>query len=425
MKTLLLRLSMLLLSSLLCPLVARAAEPVYVFEDDGSRGIDARFQGWHSELEDEGDYGESWFFMAQTAQQGFLFVLLSVTNLGLRTFDCSYDIDYYPADGGVHHFHRECVRDDIHGTTTGMDITMGEAHAWGGAGSYRVTVDEGGTRLDLRLQGELPAYKFGNGKVQMYADRSAEWTLGINAPRARTSGSLTMDGQTFDLTGVCFYDHGGATEKLPTYLSRWFTLRVYDTRYSLVLHHHYLSDKFGGGAVKFGMFGDGDQLAATSRNFRYLPVSWRTHDNGMRVPTEIQVLMNAGGCRVEGTVSEVRFLEAVDVLAALSWPVRTAIRTFYSDVWLMRLVGHYELDITAHFIKTWELTTGVSPTGGGTVTPASGTYDDGEVVSVTADEAAGYRFDHWEGNVADRNDPTTTVSMRADQTITAHFMPIE
>jgi uncharacterized repeat protein (TIGR02543 family) len=83
--------------------------------------------------------------------------------------------------------------------------------------------------------------------------------------------------------------------------------------------------------------------------------------------------------------------------------------------------------VTAHFVPiTYDLTMVVDPTGGGTTTPAEGVhnYPENEVVAITASPAAGYTFDHWIGDVADVNAASTTVTMDADQTVTAHFIGI-
>ena len=70
------------------------------------------------------------------------------------------------------------------------------------------------------------------------------------------------------------------------------------------------------------------------------------------------------------------------------------------------------------------LTMGVSPIGAGTTTPAEGahSYPDGTVVDITATPAAGYQFVNWTGDVVDADDPTTTVTMDADKTVTANFV---
>ncbi|MDJ0840768.1 MAG: CARDB domain-containing protein [Acidobacteriota bacterium] len=78
--------------------------------------------------------------------------------------------------------------------------------------------------------------------------------------------------------------------------------------------------------------------------------------------------------------------------------------------------------VTAHFIKTWNLTVSADPTEGGTVS-GGGTFDDSVSTSVTAEASAGYRFSHWSGEgIADTQASSTTVTVNADKTITAHFI---
>ncbi len=73
-----------------------------------------------------------------------------------------------------------------------------------------------------------------------------------------------------------------------------------------------------------------------------------------------------------------------------------------------------------------DLTT--SSTAGGSVSnPGEDTYtyDEGTVVDLVATPNAGYRFDEWTGDVsavADVNDPTTTITMNGDYSVTAEFV---
>ena len=79
-----------------------------------------------------------------------------------------------------------------------------------------------------------------------------------------------------------------------------------------------------------------------------------------------------------------------------------------------------EKSVTAHFKAQYTLTTLVSPSGGGTVTPASGTYDEGTEVPLTTTPASGYVFDHWSGDAAGTSSPVS-LTMNAEKSVTAHF----
>jgi PKD repeat protein len=72
---------------------------------------------------------------------------------------------------------------------------------------------------------------------------------------------------------------------------------------------------------------------------------------------------------------------------------------------------------------THSLTMAVNDPAGGTTTPGVGghSYAEGRVVTISASPAAGWRFDDWTGNVANPDSITTTVTMDADQVVTANF----
>jgi hypothetical protein len=70
--------------------------------------------------------------------------------------------------------------------------------------------------------------------------------------------------------------------------------------------------------------------------------------------------------------------------------------------------------------QTYTLTTNVSPPGAGSVSPPGGNYDSGMSVTLTATPASSYNFDHWGGSATGTN-PTTTLIMNSDKSVTAYF----
>jgi pectate lyase len=69
------------------------------------------------------------------------------------------------------------------------------------------------------------------------------------------------------------------------------------------------------------------------------------------------------------------------------------------------------------------LTTSVVGQGTITRSPNATSYAAGTVVTLTANAGNGFRFDHWSGAVAGSANPTT-VTMSADRTVTATFVPV-
>ncbi|MGB5924807.1 MAG: hypothetical protein WBH01_01755 [Dehalococcoidia bacterium] len=80
--------------------------------------------------------------------------------------------------------------------------------------------------------------------------------------------------------------------------------------------------------------------------------------------------------------------------------------------------------ITAYFEETgvtyYTLTTSVSPSGGGSVSPAGGTYAAGSQVTLTAMPASGYSFNNWGGDASGSQNPITII-MNSNKSITAYF----
>ncbi len=81
---------------------------------------------------------------------------------------------------------------------------------------------------------------------------------------------------------------------------------------------------------------------------------------------------------------------------------------------------------TANFTTQYLLTTNVSPGGGGTITAspvsASGYYDNGTSVQLTAAATGSNAFTGWSGDLSDSTNPQS-VTMSASRTVTASFQP--
>ena len=68
----------------------------------------------------------------------------------------------------------------------------------------------------------------------------------------------------------------------------------------------------------------------------------------------------------------------------------------------------------------YTLTTVANPTEGGTVTPASGQYNEDATVSITATPAGEYLFSSWTG--ATGTTATASIVMNSNKTVTANFV---
>lgn len=70
---------------------------------------------------------------------------------------------------------------------------------------------------------------------------------------------------------------------------------------------------------------------------------------------------------------------------------------------------------------TYQLSTSVG--GEGSLSPSSGTFTSGEVVTIRAIAASGWSFDHWGGAVLGTQNPIT-ITMNSSKTVTAYFIKL-
>jgi hypothetical protein len=85
---------------------------------------------------------------------------------------------------------------------------------------------------------------------------------------------------------------------------------------------------------------------------------------------------------------------------------------------------HSNITLYAQWIiNSYTLTTGVSPTGSGSVSlsPPGGTYAYTTPVQLTATPTSGYRFGSWSGDLTGTSNPATII-MNTDKSVTANFI---
>lgn len=101
-------------------------------------------------------------------------------------------------------------------------------------------------------------------------------------------------------------------------------------------------------------------------------------------------------------------------------------RWYFYDGEYPTTTGHsvkYVNRINIYSTQTIEHDLTIAVDGNGSTTPSVGshTYGEGSVVSITAEPDSGWNFVNWTGDVADADSASTTVTMDADKSVTAHF----
>ena len=75
-------------------------------------------------------------------------------------------------------------------------------------------------------------------------------------------------------------------------------------------------------------------------------------------------------------------------------------------------------------IPKYSLSIRTTPPSAGSVSPDSGMFDEGSIVTLIANPAYGFQFSNWSGGISGNN-PSITVNMNSSKQITATFVPIQ
>jgi uncharacterized repeat protein (TIGR02543 family) len=188
-----------------------------------------------------------------------------------------------------------------------------------------------------------------------------------------------------------------------------------------------------------------DSDKSITANFTYVPpanssptVSITSPQDGATYTAPASITITATATDSDGSIAAVRFYAGTTLLATDS-------TSPYSYTWTGVPAGSYILTVQAQdnqgAVGTstaigitvsaqavyYTLTVSANPATGGTVAlnpPPSGSgYLAGTQVAVTATPNAGYVFTGWSGNASGTN-PTITLMMDGDKTVTAQFTPV-
>ncbi|MEV5647981.1 lipocalin-like domain-containing protein [Nocardia sp. NPDC052254] len=143
----------------------------------------------------------------------------------------------YQPDGSRRQIARKYSRDKASFDAEAMDVRIGDNHAHtefrpDGLPTHHLRLAEDGLEFDLRFDNELPSWMPGKGETHFGGGDSFGWVVG--APRARVSGTVTIDGVRSEVTGRGYADHNWGVGDMRKIIERWHWGRLYVGDYSLL-----------------------------------------------------------------------------------------------------------------------------------------------------------------------------------------------
>jgi hypothetical protein len=150
--------------------------------------------------------------------------------------DPSVELIVYSPDGTKRQVNRSYAKSEASFETADVEVRIGPNRAWvdrsGPLPVHHVHLAEGGVVFDLAFHNELPAWMPGGGETHYGEVDHFGWA--VHAPRARVTGTVTVDGTVLDASGIGYADHNWGVGDMKRIIDRWHWGRLYVEDYSLL-----------------------------------------------------------------------------------------------------------------------------------------------------------------------------------------------
>ncbi len=144
-------------------------------------------------------------------------------------------IVYYP-DGTRRQVIRHYPKAAFRASTDHCEVGIGPNHARadlsGELPVHHLHASEEDVVLDLTFTNETSSWMPGNGTTEYGQKDFFGWV--VPGPRAAVTGSITIDGESREVTGRGYHDHNWGVGNMPRIIERWHWGRLYTDDFSLL-----------------------------------------------------------------------------------------------------------------------------------------------------------------------------------------------
>ncbi len=301
--------------------------------------------GYHPD--NNSSWGESWYMLALDEAGNQIWVLFSVSNYHpLYKFAGTVTLFYYEADGETHQGHAEFQGKDVRGDLERLDIDIGGNTIKGAYPTYRLKATAEGLSLDLIYEAEAPDLLLGQGRLGFGNKAEEYWTVGVIAPRAKVTGTVSANGREIPFLGKGYFDHGRSNIKLPKFSKWWFVLRIFDKDFNLGIINMIFKDNYSPGSVEVMYVTLGDRIIVNTGAVKIRRSGSVEHpESGVVYPDTFEIEYDLEGTKLTGTIKLTKMIGYLNVLDRLSALARTVVKTLYTDPWQFRLTGEADLTL--------------------------------------------------------------------------------
>lgn len=265
--------------------------------------------------------------------------------------DPSVEMLVYGPDGSRRQIRKSYPKAQASFSTEQCDVTIGANTALQSTGAnglpmFAIHLAEDGMEFDLEFQNELPSWMPGRGDTFYGEVDHFGWCVG--GPRERVTGSITLDGQTSQVTGIGYADHNWGVGDMKRIIDRWHWGRLYLDDFSLIFASVLTQKRMGAHMSRPLMLArDGEIILSTGEvevsegPLVFSPAANRSYPTWLRlqVPGRVDLTFT-----IERIIDQQDLLDEIPI--ARTKLVKPLINKFIGRPGYFRFDSTYELTIT-------------------------------------------------------------------------------
>jgi hypothetical protein len=197
--------------------------------------------------------------------------------------------------------------------------------------------------FDLSFVPEAPGVVLGGGKTAFDAEAKEFYELRILSPRAKVSGTLTVDGKTAPAEGLGYGDHAWQNYPPHKMADRLFSLRSFGAEDAMSLLVFVAP---GGTLIPSLVVAKGKEIVLATHKIELAQSDFVDDDEikAYKVPTKLALKGAAGGPDLRGQVSFGKRVQRQDAVKDFNFFQRTLIKMFVAKPILYRYDADFAIE---------------------------------------------------------------------------------
>lgn len=233
-------------------------------EDLQREGLQATPEEWEDGLREEPRPGNfEWWYFDNHFEDGstavIVFLTKSLLDRGSR-LKPAVSITITRPDGKKLTGLAPVAVEDFSASKERCYVRAGESWVRGDLCNYELHARAGALSAHLILNGIVPAWRPGAGKLYFDEARTRHFAWFPAIPYGTVEGHLTYDGQIRQVKGYCYHDHNWGNVALNNVLSHWYWGRAHLGDYTLIFAEMHATPGYGRQKLPVFMLARGNEI---------------------------------------------------------------------------------------------------------------------------------------------------------------------